>query len=106
MTGALDPALPGSGAGSVPGDGQSDSLRGSGPAMHWARCPTDGLLHAIAPIDAKRAVARGYAETLCDHHLPVEVLVMQDVPPSSLCLPCVIGATADIPDPGRMGTAQ
>jgi hypothetical protein len=74
--------------------------------MHWARCSIDGRLHAIAPIDATQAVARGYAETLCGHHLPAEGLAMQDVPSGSLCLPCVIGVTADMPDPGRLGTAQ
>jgi hypothetical protein len=36
-----------------------DPVRGSGPAMHWARCPTDGRLHAIAPTDSAQAVVRG-----------------------------------------------
>jgi hypothetical protein len=74
--------------------------------MHWARCPTEGLLHAIAPTDTAQAVTRGYAKTLCSHQLSAEDLILQDVPSGALCLPCVIGVTADIEDPGRMGTAQ
>jgi hypothetical protein len=88
------------------GGGRPDPIRGSGPAMHWVRCSTDGLLHAIAPTDSAQAVACGYAETLCGHHLPAEGLALQDVPSGALCLPCVIGVTADMPDPGPMGTAQ
>jgi hypothetical protein len=38
--------------------------------------------------------------------LPAEGLAIQDVPSGALCLPCVIGVTADMEDPGRMGTAQ
>ena len=83
-----------------------DPVRGSGPAMHWMRCPTEGLLHAIAPTDSEQAVARGYAEALCGHQLPAEDLTVHDVPSGALCLPCVIGVTADMQDPGRMGTAQ
>jgi hypothetical protein len=83
-----------------------DPVRGSGPAMHWMRCSTDGLLHAIAPTDSEQAVARGYAEALCGHQLPAEDLAIQDAPSGALCLPCVIGVTADMEDPGPMGTAQ
>jgi hypothetical protein len=83
-----------------------DPVRGSGPAMHWMRCPTDGRLHAIAPTDTEQAVARGYAEALCGHRLSAEGLAVQDVPSGALCLPCVIGVTADMEDPGPMGTAQ
>lgn len=74
--------------------------------MHWARCPTDGRLHAIEPTDTEQAPARGYAEALCGHRLPTGGLAVQDVPSGALCLPCVIGVTADMPDPGRMGTTQ
>ncbi|MGQ0717363.1 MAG: hypothetical protein ACT4NP_08610 [Pseudonocardiales bacterium] len=56
--------------------------------------------------DTERAGTRGYAEALCAHRLPAEDLAVQDVPSGALCLPCVIGVTADMPDPGRMGTAQ
>jgi hypothetical protein len=88
-------------AGTVP-----DPVRGSGPAMHWTRCPTDGRLHAIAPTDTAQAAACGYAEALCGHRLPAEDLAIQDLPSGALCLPCVIGVTADMEDPGPMGTAQ
>ncbi len=74
--------------------------------MHWARCPTEGRVHAIEPTDTEQAAGRGYAEALCGHRLPAEGLAVQDVPSGALCLPCVIGVTADMPDPGRMGTAQ
>jgi len=83
-----------------------DPVGGGGPAMHWMRCPTDGLLHAIAPTDIEQAVVRGYAEALCSHQLPAEGLAIQDVPSGALCLPCVIGVTADMQDPGRMGTVH
>jgi hypothetical protein len=90
---------PGPATGAVP-----DLVGGSGPVMHWARCPTDGLLHAIAPTDTAQAMTRGYAETLCEHQLPAEGLTLQDTPSGALCLPCVIGVTADIQDPDPMGT--
>jgi hypothetical protein len=94
-------SIPQPAAGTAP-----DPVRGSGPAMHWMRCPTDGRLHAIAPIDSEQAVARGHAEALCSHQLPAEDLTIQDVPSGTLCLLCVIGVTADMQDPGPMGTAQ
>jgi hypothetical protein len=74
--------------------------------MHWVRCATDGRLHAIAPTDSEQAVARGYAEALCGHRLPAEGLAIQDAPSGALCLPCVIGVTADMQDPGPMGIAH
>lgn len=86
--------------------GAPDPIRSSRPAMHWARCPADGRLHAIEPTDTKRAGTRGYAEALCGHRLTAENLAIQDVPSGALCLPCVIGVTSDMQDPGRMGTAQ
>ncbi len=62
-------------------------------------------LHAIKPTDTEQAAARNDAEALCGHRLP-EGLEVQDVPSVALCLPCVIGITADMPDPGRMGTTE
>lgn len=56
--------------------GTPDPIRGCGPAMHWARCPAEGRVHAIEPTDTEQAAARG------------------------------IGVTTDMPDPGRMGTTQ
>jgi hypothetical protein len=73
--------------------------------MHWARCPIDGRLHALEPTDTEQAVARGHAAAVCQHRLPAEGLVVQDVPSGALCMPCVMVVTADMPDPGRMGTA-
>jgi hypothetical protein len=73
--------------------------------MYWARCATDGRLHAITPTNTAQAAARGYAEALGGHRMPAEGLAVQDVPSGALCLPCIIGVTADMEDPGPMGTA-
>lgn len=75
------------------------------PSVQWARCPGDGRLHVLELTDLAAAVARGYNECLCGHRLPVEGLVIEDGPAGALCLPCMIGITAELPDPGRMGTA-
>lgn len=68
----------------------------------WAR-PKGGRLHAVERDDAAMAAGRGYTEALCGAHLPAEDLGFERVPSGTLCLPCMIGATADLPDPGRFG---
>ncbi|MGH3779030.1 MAG: hypothetical protein ACRDRR_25410 [Pseudonocardiaceae bacterium] len=78
----------------------------SAPEMLWALHPGDQHCHAVAPGDLDRSETLGYAETLCGAHLPDAGLESADRPWGVLCLPCVIGATADLPDPGRMGTAR
>lgn len=70
--------------------------------MLWAR-PEDGELHAIEPRDVAFARERGYAQTLCGTQLPAEGLAFEAAPSGSLCMPCVIDATADMPDPGQFG---
>lgn len=76
----------------------------SAPAVCWARDPHDGRLHACEPADVLLATSRGHAECLCGHQLPVDV-GLEDGPSGALCLPCVIGVTAEMDDPGRMGAA-
>jgi hypothetical protein len=70
----------------------------------WAREVFDGRLHAVASVDMGLAEVRGYAEAQCGHRLPADV-DSEDGPSGELCLPCVIGVTSDLEDPGRMGTA-
>lgn len=73
--------------------------------MRWAVHPGDEHCHAVAPSDLDKSEALGYAEALCGARLPNAGLKSADRPWGLLCLPCVIGATADLSDPGRMGTA-
>ena len=75
------------------------------PSPLWARCPDDGRLHVLESVDVASAALRGYSECLCGHRLPAEGLAIEDGPTGALCLPCMIGITAELPDPGRMGTA-
>jgi hypothetical protein len=77
----------------------------SAPEMLWAIHPGNEHCHAVAPSDLNKSETLGYAETLCGAHLPDAELEIADRPWGVVCLPCVIGATADLPDPGRMGTA-
>lgn len=66
--------------------------------------PGRRALSAIAPRDLDKSETLGYAEALCGVQLPDAGLEPLTVPTALVCLPCVIGATADLPDPGRMGT--
>lgn len=70
--------------------------------LRWARDPADDRMHALAPNDLALAAARGHAETLCGHRLPTG-LTVEDCPSGALCLPCVIGVTSEMDDPGRFG---
>lgn len=72
-------------------------------APRWARDQYDRRLHALEGVDVLLAEARGYAECLCGHKLPAEV-VFEDGPSGALCLLCVVGAVADVPDPGNWGS--
>jgi hypothetical protein len=72
--------------------------------MLWALHPEDPHTHAILPDDLSRSPALGYAEALCGTQVPDAGLKTADRPWGVLCLPCAIGATADLPDPGRTGT--
>ncbi|MGH4015871.1 MAG: hypothetical protein ACRDSL_18500 [Pseudonocardiaceae bacterium] len=78
-----------------------DPAAASGTELHWARCPDDGRLHALASYDVRRAESRGYAECLCTHKLPAEV-VFENGPSGPLCLPCRIGAASDLRDLGLL----
>jgi hypothetical protein len=73
--------------------------------MLWALHPGDKLCHAVAPGDLNKAETLGYAETLCGARLRADALECADRPWGLPCLPCAIGATAELCDPGRMGTA-
>lgn len=75
------------------------------PVVRWARCPHDDHLHAVDRRDAELTSVRGYAEALCGHTIPADGLTFQEAPSGALCMPCVVGVTSDLPDPGRMGTA-
>lgn len=68
----------------------------SEPTIHWTLNPADEHTHAMVP---------GDHESLCGVALP-EGQARLNIPWGVLCLPCVIGATADLSDPGRMGTGM
>ncbi|MGH3697795.1 MAG: hypothetical protein ACRDRX_28085 [Pseudonocardiaceae bacterium] len=63
------------------------------PEMLWALCAADKRIHAVVI---------GDVESLCGVPLP-EGDAGLSRPWGDLCLPCVIGATADLPDPGPGG---
>lgn len=71
------------------------------PELKWTASP-GGKVHAIEPRDLEPA--NGSVETLCGCQLSTEGLNPGDRPWGDLCIPCVVGAAADLPDPGRMGT--
>lgn len=71
--------------------------------LRWALHPGDEHCHAVEPGDFRKSGTRGYTEALCGAHLPSTELESADRPWGVLCIPCAIGATADLPDPGRMG---
>ncbi|MGH3515208.1 MAG: hypothetical protein ACRDQI_00805 [Pseudonocardiaceae bacterium] len=68
----------------------------SEPVMRWAAHPDSGHWHAIALSDLKMSEPRGYAEALCGVQLPHGGLEHVLLPGDLTCLPCVIGATADL----------
>lgn len=70
----------------------------SGPSLRWARDQYDGRLHALASVDVLLAETRGYAECRCEHRLPADI-DLEAGPSGALCLPCVVGVAADVPDP-------
>ncbi|MGH3533463.1 MAG: hypothetical protein ACRDQG_01940 [Pseudonocardiaceae bacterium] len=64
--------------------------------QRWARDPTDGRLHALAP--------KGLTPTpdqptgcRCGHTLPTDI-APEDHPSGELCLPCVISLVTNPPD--------
>ncbi|MGH3941175.1 MAG: hypothetical protein ACRDTG_21570 [Pseudonocardiaceae bacterium] len=66
------------------------------PGMWWGLEESDAHQHAIATCDIAAAPARGWFEALCGHRLPEEVELLAAPTTPLCCLPCVIGATADL----------
>ncbi|MGH3786580.1 MAG: hypothetical protein ACRDRG_08525 [Pseudonocardiaceae bacterium] len=64
--------------------------------MRWAPHPASGHWHAIAPGDLDRSAMLGYAEGLCGVPLPHAGLSHWERPWGVSCVPCLIGATADL----------
>lgn len=64
--------------------------------MRWAPHPDNGHWHAVAPCDLAKSGRLGYAEALCGVPLPHAGLEHAALPGVTACLPCVIGATADL----------
>lgn len=64
--------------------------------MRWAPHPNTGHWHAVASCDLQVAERRGYAEALCGVQIPHPGLEHAVLPGDLACLPCVIGATADL----------
>jgi hypothetical protein len=63
------------------------------PLMFWTLNPTDKRTHAVV---------LGDVEALCGVVFSA-MHVRRNRPWGDLCMPCVIGATADLPDPGPGG---
>lgn len=72
--------------------------------VRWA-VPPGGKFHAIEPSDLQDAEAVGSVQTLCGLRLAAEGLEPANRPGRDLCIPCVTGAIAELPDPGRLSTA-
>lgn len=68
--------------------------------LRWARDPHDGHLRSVRVSDLLLAQSRGYTGCWCGHKLPADVAT-EDRPSGALCLPCVIGVTAGMTDPGH-----
>lgn len=65
-------------------------------AIRWAPHPDTGHWHAIAPCDLHNSAILGHAETLCGVQLPHAGLEHAVLPGDLACVPCLIGATADL----------
>lgn len=83
--------------------GHLEGCRVSAPEMLWALHPGDVRCHTVAAGDLHKTEMLGYAESLCGAHLPDAGLESAERPWGELCLPCVIGATADLSDLGPNG---
>lgn len=70
------------------------------PAMWWGTGPgTERVMqHAVAPEDVALAEERGWTESLCGQRLPVGVELLSESASELRCIPCFIGATADLSD--------
>jgi hypothetical protein len=65
----------------------------SEPVLFWTANPADERTHAVV---------LGDVESLCGVPLPIGQVRMNR-PWGVVCIPCAIGATADVPDPGPGG---
>ena len=74
--------------------------------MRWVVSSYDGQCHAVEPVDVELAAGRGYVEALCGHRMPSAGVDPMEAPGGVVCIACAIGATTDMPDPGRFGTAR
>ncbi len=82
----------------------SSERSGVGP-LRWARCPDDGRLHLLQSAQVPLAAAGNNARALCGQRIPAEGLTITNSPAGALCVICVVGIPAEIPDPGPRGTA-
>ncbi len=77
---------------------------GRPPTLLCWKPDDQGQLHAVEAADALLSAARGYTETVCGQvQLPADTDFDTD-PSGSRCLICVLGATADRPDPRGWST--
>lgn len=86
----------------APPGGRPDSTT-SDAELRWARDSDDGRLHALAPGDVRLGESRGYAECLCRHTLPSD-LIFEPGPSGAVCLLCVIGVAPDLRALGLLDT--
>ena len=57
--------------------------------LRWVRCPDDGRLHLLAPVEVVVAATGGQAEVLCGRVLPAQGLPRADGPSGAVCMACV-----------------
>jgi hypothetical protein len=68
--------------------------------LRWARCPDDGRLHLLQPAHVSFAVAGRHAQTVCGQWMAAEGLTINSGPSGTLCMTCVIDASAQMPAAG------
>ena len=57
--------------------------------LRWARCPDEGRLHLLAPVEVVVAATGGQAEALCGRALPPQCLTLANGSSRAVCMACV-----------------
>jgi hypothetical protein len=65
--------------------------------LRWVRCPDEGRLHLLGPVEVVVAATGGQAEALCGRALPPQCLPLVHSSSRAVCMACVDG----IPWPTR-----
>ncbi|MGH4008136.1 MAG: hypothetical protein ACRDTH_08275 [Pseudonocardiaceae bacterium] len=73
--------------------------------LRWARCPDDGRLHLLVPVEVVVAATGGQAEALCGRALPAEGLTLASGSSGPVCTACVDGIPWPSNDSGSEGSS-